>query len=109
MSRKLITSDEAVPAKGQHRKPCSDCPFARKALHGWLGGGSVADWVASAKGDDKLECHVLRGAQCAGGATFRANICKRPRDPEALVLPPDRGAVFATTAEFEGHHERCGL
>lgn len=105
VSRKLISSDEAVPAKTQHKRPCSDCPWSRDALPGWLGGASPEEWVACAHGDDPVPCHALTGAQCAGIAIYRANVAKLPRNPETLRLPPDREAVFSSPVQFGLHHE----
>lgn len=104
--RQLISSDEAAEAKGQHEKPCSDCPWARAALHGWLGGLSVDEWLAAAHGEANIECHALQGAQCAGAAIYRANMCKLPRDPDILRLPANRASVFATPMEFREHHSQ---
>ena len=104
--KQLISSAEAVPAQGQHKQPCSDCPWARTALRGWLGGFHVDDWIATAHGDAIIECHALKGAQCAGAAIYRANVCKSPRDPNALRLPPNRETVFGNPAEFTAHHNR---
>lgn len=107
MKRKqLLTTADAVPAKGQHTAPCSDCPWARTALKGWLGGESADNWVAEAHADAPIPCHVLDGAQCAGAAIYRANVCKRPRDPGALLLPADRKRVFASPVEFKRHHDQ---
>jgi hypothetical protein len=103
--RQLITFDKAKRAHGQHRAPCSDCPFARTALPGWLGNQSAEEWVRSVHGEDKIECHTLIGADCAGAAVYRANVCKTVRDPAALRLPPDRKTVFASPAEFIEHHQ----
>lgn len=102
--RRLISSDEAVPAKGQHTAPCSDCPWSRDSLKGWLGGETPENWVAEAHGDHPVPCHTLTGAQCAGIAIYRANVLKRPRNPETLVLDKDKAAVFATPMEFLAHH-----
>jgi len=102
--RQLISGDEAIPVTSQHRQPCSDCPFARTALAGWLGDSDVADWIQMAHGETRIECHTLAGAQCAGAAIYRANVCKRTRDPESLVLPADRAGVFASADEFRAHH-----
>ena len=104
--RRLISADEAVQAKAQHTKPCSDCPWARTALNGWLGGVSAQEWIQRAHGEAKIPCHTLRGAQCAGLAIYRANVCKSPRDPSILRLPADREKVFATPMEFTEYHER---
>lgn len=101
----LISSAEAVPAKAQHKTPCSDCPWARASLNGWLGGVSIEDWIAEAHADAPIECHVLAGAECAGAAIYRSNVCKTPRFAK-LRLPADRKVVFATPAEFREHHAR---
>jgi hypothetical protein len=102
--RQLITFDQAKRAKGQHQTPCSDCPFARTALRGWLGSLTVDEWVLSVHGEDKIECHALLGADCAGAAIYRANVCKTLRDRAALKLPADRVTVFASPVEFAKHH-----
>lgn len=102
--RRLISSDEAVQAKVQHSIPCSDCPWARTALNGWLGGASIDDWLFTAHRDHLVDCHTLRGAQCAGIAIYRRNVCKRT-DPPILSLPADAERVFATPMEFRAHHE----
>jgi hypothetical protein len=101
--RQLITSDEAKPAKCQHKKPCSDCPWARKSIAGWLGGLTVQQWIMRVHSDDQIACHTLKGVQCAGAAIYRANVFKLPRDPECLKLPADRKNVFGFN-EFEEHH-----
>lgn len=101
--RQLICSDEAGVAKRQHTTPCSDCPWARTALNGWLGGASAAEWLADAHSEATIECHVATGAQCAGVAIYRRNVCKLPRPPN-LVLPADRERCFATPEEFTDHH-----
>lgn len=105
MSRQLISSDEARPAKCQHTKPCSDCPWARRALNGWLGGASVDDWLRTAHSDTHVECHTLTGVQCAGLAIYRRNVCKSVMPP-LLKLEADREHAFATPMEFRAHHER---
>lgn len=102
--RRLLTTDDAVPAKGQHRAPCSDCPWARASLPGWLGGLTADQWIRAAHGEERIDCHTLTGSQCAGAAVYRRNVCKRPHDKSTLVLPADREKVFATPAEFLAHH-----
>jgi hypothetical protein len=103
--RQLISTREAIPAKGQHHKPCTDCPWARTALPGWLGGSTAEEWVQCAHADGTIACHVHEGAQCAGAAIYRANMVKLPRDPDALRLPANRALVFATPDEFRNHHK----
>lgn len=105
MKRKqLISGDQAKPSKRQIRKPCSDCPFARTALKGWLGIVPINEWVRALRGEGKVDCHTLIGPQCAGAAIFRANICKKPRDKSLLTLPPDEKLVFSSVEEFTKHH-----
>lgn len=104
--KKLITTNEAVRAKGQHKQPCSDCPWARASLPGWLGGSTADDWLKEGHGDHSIPCHVFSGAQCAGAAIYRRNVLKTPRDPECLRLEANREVVFATPVEFKQHHER---
>lgn len=101
----LVSADEAVQAKGQHTKPCGDCPWARASLPGWLGGSPADDWLKEVHGDNVIPCHTLRGAQCAGAAIYRRNVVKTPRDPECLRLEANRDLVFATPQEFKAHHE----
>jgi len=104
--RRLIASDEAVPAKAQHERPCSDCPLSRGSLNGWLGGSTPEAWGHMLHSDARVDCHVLEGAQCAGAAIYRGNICKRPIDKTVLVLPPDEEAVFSNRAQFLEHHRK---
>ncbi len=106
MKRQLISCEQAIPAKGQHKKPCSDCPWARTALNGWLGGVSIEKWLADARSDSSVECHTLQGAQCAGMAIDRANTAKLSRDSEVLRLPANQKTVFATPIEFAEHHKK---
>jgi hypothetical protein len=106
MPRQLISSAEAVVGKVQHRQPCSDCPFARTALPGWLGSVSAEEWVQLAHGEGTAECHTILEQDCAGLAIYRANICKVPRDRNALRLPPDTKKVFAMPSEFIAHHKQ---
>lgn len=100
----LLAYDPARRAGEQLRRPCSDCPWARGALAGWLGSGDVDDWLVVAHSDAKVECHVYSDVQCAGLAIYRANVAKAPRDPEVLRLPADRAACFAAPHEFMTHH-----
>lgn len=102
--RQLITSDQAIPTTGQHKQACSDCPWSRASLPGWLGGNSAQEWIGFAHTETYIPCHVLDGAECAGAAVYRANVSKLPR-PGLLRLPADRKAVFATPVEFLEHHK----
>lgn len=103
--RQLVTIDEARPADKQHTKPCSDCPWARTSLNGWLGGQDPVTWLREAGTDHPIPCHTIKNRQCAGAAIYRANTCKKPRPgSKALVLPKDPETVFETPKEFMDHH-----
>jgi F420-0:gamma-glutamyl ligase len=104
--RQVISTAEAKPCKTQHKKPCSDCPFARTAVKGWLGGYTVDQYLALVHMTEKrIDCHTKLGPQCAGAGIYRSNTLKDPRSKELLVLPADKKLVFATPAEFKEHHE----
>jgi len=101
--RRLITEDEAVQATAQHTKACSDCPWSRDSLNGWLGGNTAQEWISFAHGEVYIPCHVLEGAECAGAAIYRANVGKRTRI-ETMILQPDTKTVFSNPQEFLDHH-----
>jgi len=103
--RKLIAGNEGRATPAQHRRPCSDCPFRRDSLAGWLGGSTPGEYAAAAHADGRIFCHALTSWQCAGAAIYRANVAKRSRLKEALELPRDPVAVFGTRKEFLDHHE----
>jgi hypothetical protein len=103
--KQFVSSDDAVHAERQHEKPCGDCPFSRKAIPGWLGDGTVESWLADAHGETQINCHTLIGPQCAGAATYRSNVYKRPHSRAILLLPRDEKLVFTTAREFKAHHE----
>lgn len=101
--KKLITTDEAKPAKKQHTRCCSDCPWSVEALPGWTGSLTPEEWLQVARTDQAVPCHVHPNRQCAGIAVYRRNVCKLVRG-DALVLPADRERVFATPVAFLAHH-----
>jgi|SRR5208337_2170703 len=103
---KLISSEQATPAGKQITKPCSDCPWSRESLNGWLGGNTVHEWTIFAHGETRIDCHVHPDVQCAGAAIYRSNVCKDPRDKSLLVLPADRERVFSNAGEFHAHHTK---
>ena len=102
---RLIATGERPPAKMQITKPCTDCPMARTALNGWLGGSSPEQYRRLAHSDARVTCHVHGNVQCAGMAIYRRNVCKRV-EPPGLVLPADTATVFATPMEFLEHHTK---
>lgn len=94
----------------QHTTPCRDCPWRRTAMPGWVGSENTPeDWVKLALSESYVECHTKYPRQCAGLAIFRANLFKRPRLPEILVLEQDKTNVFATPDEFIKHHYKFGF
>jgi hypothetical protein len=107
--RQFLTANEAPITRKQHSSPCSDCPWARKSIKGWLGHMSPEDWLQLAHGEGTADCHGTQQAngdawECAGLAIYRANMCKSVRDPNVRRLPADRITVFATPNEFRNHH-----
>lgn len=103
--RTLISIDQATPTNAQHKRPCSDCPWRRDSIPGWLGGATVSQWIERAHGEVRIDCHVFKGPQCAGAAIYRANVCKTPRDGSLLQLPADKERVFGFFTEFSAHHD----
>jgi hypothetical protein len=104
----ITSSEEAKISNRQPDAPCHDCPWRRDAPSGWLGGLSAQEWIAEAHGEARIDCHTVNGdpqPQCAGAAIYRANVCKRVRDPEAVHLKADRKTVFSNPNEFKEHHE----
>jgi hypothetical protein len=103
--KQLISSDEAVQAKCQHVRPCSDCPWARTALPWWLGSNTAEEWLQFAHSNTFIPCHVIDNQQCAGVAIYRANALKHVPEP-LLTLPKDHEAVFSTPNQFRDHHKK---
>lgn len=109
--KQLVNGEEAEPCEKQPTAACSDCPWSRKALKGWLGSLSTDEWLEVAHGESSAACHALKSPDgdewvCAGLAIYRANVAKSPRDPSALRLPSDREKVFGSRDEFRKHHEK---
>ena len=102
--RQLLATGQTPPAKRPLSKPCSDCPMARTALNGWLGGSTPEEYAALAHSDARPPCHVHGNVECAGMAIYRANVLKNPRTP-GLTLPKDTALVFASPIEFLAHHK----
>lgn len=97
------------------KEPCNDCPWRRNAIPGWLGPMSAEEWCEAAHGEVAIACHQTipdgggwapNTLQCRGAASFRANICKSPRNPTIETGPADRERVFAWDDEFKEYHQR---
>jgi len=107
MRTKLITSSLNNMQREQHTAPCSDCPWRRDSLPGWLGEHTPTEFVEMAHGEVKYHCHVIVNQQCAGMAQYRRNVAKQCRDNTILRLPDrDTTTVFAHPAEFLEHHKK---
>lgn len=115
MRKKTATEFGLVPL----RHPCSECPFRRTSLRGWLGSRDVTpvDYVLTALSDHDIGCHLSPGyptgdlamiRSCAGLAIFRRNVCKQPRGGTArnavAIVQPDCTTVFKLPQEFIDHH-----
>lgn len=94
-------------------RPCNECPWRRDSTPGHLGPHSAEEWVAAAHGEGAIACHLTitdsnwtdEGMrQCAGAATFRANVLKVPRNPTIAVAKVDKERVFGWNDEFMEHH-----
>lgn len=103
--KKLISSEDATRKTVQHTSPCSDCPWSRTSLNGWLGGVSVDQWLHRAHTDTFVPCHTTPNQQCAGLAIYRRNTCKAVHAP-LLTLPADKETVFSWRSEFIEHHTK---
>ncbi len=101
MAGKIIAGSTRT-AKCQHTTPCSDCPWRRDSIPGWLGGYTPEEFVRLGHNDQTYNCHVITNQQCAGLAIYRANVVKRA-DPPNLRLPADTVKVFSF-GEFLMHH-----
>ena len=113
--------------KRQHRKPCTQCPFRRASIPGFIGGAHPDNFVQMANADVRMPCHLhlpegvnyeaaqipgtreFRAPQCAGRAIYWRNQIKIPRDPSLLVLDGDSETVFCWPQEFIAHHQEVAL
>lgn len=111
---------EAKPAQAcahkQHNRPCSQCPWRRQSLAGWLGVSEPGEFLAQSDSGLRMPCHTTvdyeaanweaaakTAPQCAGHAIFLSNRCKSAA-PGVLKLPADHETVFSWPHEFVAHH-----
>lgn len=84
-------------------KPCSNCPFRKDSLKGWLGAERMSEIIAS----DRFVCHKKTDFQCAGHMLLNdldnAFVRLAARLNETLNLK-GREFVFDTKAECINHH-----
>ena len=106
-------------------KPCSDCPFRRKAMPGWLGAGSPESFIDCMQRDEPLPCHQTidydnphwlvewmhqkSGRMCAGALIFMANKLQRPHAKGFPTMPRDVENVFTNSVEFVRHHREAAV
>lgn len=97
----------------KHLTPCKECPFRRVAAPGWLGGGTVDEWMSDLTfGDCAFVCHMAeaKGKRhfCAGSMIHFRNNLKTPRDPAfadmVMRFAKDTERVFMWAHEFQQHH-----
>lgn len=104
-------------------KPCSDCPFRRASMPGWLGAGSPESFLDCLQRDEPLPCHQTidyddprwlekwnaqqGGSMCGGALIFLANKLQHPRTRGFPTLPSDRVTVFSDSLEFVRHHREA--
>ena len=108
-------------------KPCSNCPFRRESMPGWLGAGSPESFIDCIQRDEPLPCHPTidyddrhwlakwmaqgddTGSICAGSLIFMANKLQRPHDPAFPTMKADRETVFSNSIEFVRHHREAAV
>lgn len=101
-------------------KPCSDCPFRKDSMPGWIGTFDGADELRrAALSETPFGCHTRGGhvtnqtdllqPQCVGRLVFTRKCAKRFRSP-ALAEMQDVAVRFTNPdtvlgmKEFEEHH-----
>lgn len=120
--RQYAPVDKPHMVTGQHfglppaKEPCKECPLARTALPGQLGGYTVAQYVGVLNGPADLACHMSKGfpknlaeqRSCTGVAMYRCNTKTLPMGANARSamarVGPNRELAFATEEEFVQHH-----
>jgi len=79
-------------------KMCSDCPFRKKAMKGWLGPWQPEEIQQMIHGENKYICHSdinkrssvgqsesqidEQGQHCVGFLRYRTKVCKTSRDED---------------------------
>lgn len=99
------------------KKPCKECVFRRDSSPGEMGGSPPGTYIGQSEGPFWIPCHLstnyddpnwksdLKKPQCAGAATYRANLGIDHKMPDFLERrQPDHEAVFSEHREFLAHH-----
>lgn len=105
----IKTQAESSITIRQHKTPCTDCPWRRNAVKGWLGALTPSEWIEKAQSEQIIKCHTRKDKyndqwQCAGSSIFRANICKSVKNPLCIHLEQDTIKVFSWWNEFIKYH-----
>jgi hypothetical protein len=103
-------------------KPCSDCPFRRKAAPGWLGASSPEGFIDCMERGEPLPCHQTidydnphwlvewmhqkTGKMCAGSLIFMSN---KLQHYDFTKLPTDHTNIFSNTLEFVRYHRGASV
>jgi hypothetical protein len=99
------------------KDPCKECPLARTALPGALGGYTPEQYIEVLHGPADLACHMSPGfpddrsrqRSCTGVAMYRANCGHGPAGKSAYdavkATGPD-GRAFTSPTEFLRHHRK---
>lgn len=117
--------------KFSQTKPCSQCPFRKKSLPGWLGAATPEEFIGATMEDGLMPCHKTvnydkpdwkwamlapqsKVQHCAGARIFFRNQCKVSRNDYYVeakrlgmiteVEPSDD--VFKNKHEFLAHHTK---
>lgn len=107
------------------KKACAECVFNRKCEPGALGGSDVTVYIGQVYAPFSIPCHLHcdfndpewkmkagpgQTPQCAGTATFRANLGMNEKRGTGkawdtlLTHEPDHETCFSSYAEFMAHH-----
>jgi hypothetical protein len=86
--------------KYNQKKMCSDCPFRKKSIKGWLGPWTAEELQNMIHGENTFICHQEindmsetyskeeieeDGEHCVGFLRYRNQVCKRSRDQNQLA------------------------
>lgn len=105
------------------KKACAECVFNRKVEPGAMGGSPIGTYIGQAFSPFAMPCHLHcdfedpdwkaksgpgETPQCAGLATFRANVGMQKLGikvwEQLCTLPEDHETCFSNAEEFTSHH-----
>ena len=99
------------------KKPCSECPFVKGSLQGWLGPWTAPNFIRQLMSEDGQMCHstitedgvITPGTQiCTGGLICANKSAKSYRNPDLRKLQEEVGKDdnVMTAFEFKQYHKR---